>query len=121
MDRQQTIGTMSEAELAQLLSNVRAGNVDAWGELYRQYAPAIFRFCRRVLPAREDAEIRQHEAERGHIEGRHPARRDPPERDGQGHRDDRRKLVAVDEQVSPSPVRRGHGFKFSRTRDDPRT
>src|ERR1700735_2552410 len=56
MDRQQTIGTMSEAELAQLLSNVRAGNVDAWGELYRQYAPAIFRFCRRVLPAREDAE-----------------------------------------------------------------
>src|ERR1700685_2416277 len=56
MDRQHTIGTMSEAELAQLLSNVRAGNVDAWGELYRQYAPAIFRFCRRVLPAREDAE-----------------------------------------------------------------
>jgi RNA polymerase sigma-70 factor, ECF subfamily len=56
MDRQHTIGMMSEAELAQLLSEVRAGNVDAWGELYRQYAPAIFRFCRRVLPAREDAE-----------------------------------------------------------------
>src|SRR6202161_2991635 len=56
MDRQTTAGAMNDAELAQLLSNVRAGNVDAWGELYRQYAPAIFRFCRRVLPAREDAE-----------------------------------------------------------------
>jgi RNA polymerase sigma factor (sigma-70 family) len=34
----------------------RAGNADAWGELYRQNAPAIFRFCRRALPTREDAE-----------------------------------------------------------------
>jgi len=56
MDRQKTTGTMSEAELTQLLAQVRAGDSDAWGELYRQYAPAIFRFCRRVLPAREDAE-----------------------------------------------------------------
>ncbi len=56
MDRQTTTGTMSEADLAQLLSQVRAGDNDAWGELYRQYAPAIFRFCRRLLPAREDAE-----------------------------------------------------------------
>jgi RNA polymerase sigma factor (sigma-70 family) len=47
---------MSEAELAQLLSQVRAGNADAWGDLYTRHAPAIFRFCRRVLPAREDAE-----------------------------------------------------------------
>ncbi|HTX14280.1 MAG TPA: RNA polymerase sigma factor [Candidatus Baltobacteraceae bacterium] len=47
---------MSEPELAQLLSQVRAGNTDAWGELYRQHAAAIFRFCRRVLPTREDAE-----------------------------------------------------------------
>ena len=47
---------MSEAELAQLLSQVRAGNSDAWGDLYRQHAAAIFRFCRRVLPTREDAE-----------------------------------------------------------------
>ncbi|MGO9588874.1 MAG: RNA polymerase sigma factor [Candidatus Acidiferrales bacterium] len=47
---------MSDSELAQLLSQVRAGNSDAWGDLYRQYAAAIFRFCRRVLPAREDAE-----------------------------------------------------------------
>jgi RNA polymerase sigma-70 factor (ECF subfamily) len=47
---------MSEAELAQVLSQVREGDADAWGELYRRYAPAIFRFCRRLLPTREDAE-----------------------------------------------------------------
>jgi len=56
MDRQKTTGAMSEAELAELLSQVRAGDTDAWGELYRQHAAAIFRFCRRVLPTREDAE-----------------------------------------------------------------
>jgi RNA polymerase sigma-70 factor, ECF subfamily len=56
MDRQTTTATMSDADLAQLLSQVRAGDNDAWGELYRQFAPAIFRFCRRLLPAREDAE-----------------------------------------------------------------
>ena len=56
MDRQTTAGAMNDADLAQLLSQVRAGESDAWGELYRQYAPAIFRFCRRLLPAREDAE-----------------------------------------------------------------
>jgi RNA polymerase sigma-70 factor (ECF subfamily) len=56
MDRQKTTGAMSDSELAQLLSQVRAGNADAWGDLYRQYAAAIFRFCRRVLPTREDAE-----------------------------------------------------------------
>ena len=47
---------MSAAELADVLSQVRAGDAEAWGELYRLYAPAIFRFCRRALPAREDAE-----------------------------------------------------------------
>ena len=47
---------MSEADLVQMLSQVRAGDTEAWGELYRHYAPAIFRFCRRLLPAREDAE-----------------------------------------------------------------
>jgi RNA polymerase sigma-70 factor, ECF subfamily len=56
MDRQKTTGAMSEADLAQMLSQVRAGHAEAWGELYRQFAPAIFRFCRRLLPAREDAE-----------------------------------------------------------------
>jgi RNA polymerase sigma-70 factor, ECF subfamily len=47
---------MSAAELADALDLARAGNREAWGQLYRQYAPAIFRFCRRALPSREDAE-----------------------------------------------------------------
>ncbi len=48
--------------LGRALSGVRAcdfpllRDADAWGELYREYAPAIFRFCRRALPTREDAE-----------------------------------------------------------------
>jgi RNA polymerase sigma-70 factor, ECF subfamily len=56
MGGRQTTGAMSEAELTELLAQVRAGDVDAWGELYRRHAPAIFRFCRRTLPTREDAE-----------------------------------------------------------------
>ena len=56
MDERTTAGEMNSTELDELLSRVRAGNADAWGELYRAYAPAIFRFCRRALPAREDAE-----------------------------------------------------------------
>jgi RNA polymerase sigma-70 factor, ECF subfamily len=47
---------MSGTELGQVLSQARDGDPDAWGRLYREYAPAMFRFCRRVLPAREDAE-----------------------------------------------------------------
>jgi RNA polymerase sigma-70 factor, ECF subfamily len=56
MERRKATGTMSAAELAEVLTQVRAGDAEAWGELYRQYAPAIFRFCRRALPTREDAE-----------------------------------------------------------------
>ncbi|MGA8036062.1 MAG: sigma-70 family RNA polymerase sigma factor [Candidatus Acidiferrales bacterium] len=47
---------MSAAELADVVERVRAGEAEAWGELYRLYAPAMFRFCRRALPTREDAE-----------------------------------------------------------------
>src|ERR1700676_2059535 len=43
-------------EPTQAIPRARAGDADAWGELYREYAPAIFRFCRRALPTREDAE-----------------------------------------------------------------
>src|SRR5881227_4020216 len=43
-------------EPTEAIARARAGDADAWGELYRQYAPAIFRFCRRALPTREDAE-----------------------------------------------------------------
>jgi RNA polymerase sigma-70 factor (ECF subfamily) len=47
---------MPGAELTETIARARTGNTEAWGELYKQYAPAIFRFCRRALPAREDAE-----------------------------------------------------------------
>lgn len=47
---------MSAAEIGEMLARVRAGDTDAWGELYQQYAAAIFRFCRRALPTKEDAE-----------------------------------------------------------------
>ena len=56
MGERKAAGAMSDTELARLLSQVRAGDANAWGELYRRYAPAMFRFCRRLLPAREDAE-----------------------------------------------------------------
>jgi RNA polymerase sigma factor (sigma-70 family) len=39
-----------------LIVRARAGDTQAWGDLYRKYAPAIFRFCRRAMPTREDAE-----------------------------------------------------------------
>ncbi len=38
------------------VARARAGDAEAWGQLYHDYAPAIFRFCRRALPTREDAE-----------------------------------------------------------------
>src|ERR1700741_4793942 len=49
MERRNITGEMSAAELAEVLGNVRAGDSEAWGELYRRYAPAMFRFCRRAL------------------------------------------------------------------------
>ena len=56
MEPRKASEAMSPAELAEALAGARAGNADAWGQLYRQYAPAIFRFCRRTLPSHEDAE-----------------------------------------------------------------
>ena len=44
------------AESTEAIARARAGDQEAWGDLYREYAPAIFRFCRRALPTREDAE-----------------------------------------------------------------
>ena len=43
-------------EPTEAITRARAGDAEAWGELYREYAPAIFRFCRRAMPTREDAE-----------------------------------------------------------------
>src|SRR6266481_854392 len=45
-----------QASEQERIARAKAGDSEAWGELYRQYAPAIFRFCRRVMPTREDAE-----------------------------------------------------------------
>lgn len=45
-----------QASLQERIALAKAGNAEAWGELYRQHAPAIFRFCRRAMPTREDAE-----------------------------------------------------------------
>jgi len=43
-------------EPTEAIAKARAGDAEAWGTLYRDYAPAMFRFCRRALPTREDAE-----------------------------------------------------------------
>src|ERR1035438_2668268 len=43
-------------EPTEAVARARAGDAEAWGQLYHDYAPAIFRFCRRALPTREDAE-----------------------------------------------------------------
>ena len=45
-----------KTEATEAIARARAGDAEAWGDLYREYAPAIFRFCRRALPTREDAE-----------------------------------------------------------------
>jgi len=51
--RMSTAGTK---EAGEIVARARAGDAEAWGDLYREFAPAIFRFCRRALPTREDAE-----------------------------------------------------------------
>jgi len=45
-----------QAGIVKQIADARAGDTEAWGELYREHAPAIFRFCRRAMPTREDAE-----------------------------------------------------------------
>lgn len=56
MEKRKAPGAMNAEELTRTLTQAREGDSEAWGELYRQYAGPIFRFCRRTLPAREDAE-----------------------------------------------------------------
>jgi RNA polymerase sigma-70 factor (ECF subfamily) len=48
--------SQGDAKLADSIARAGAGDAEAWGELYRQFAPAIFRFCRRALPTPQDAE-----------------------------------------------------------------
>lgn len=54
-----TSGSNSEEKqpvLAALVAQARNGDQNAWAEIYTQFAPGIFRFCRRAMPSREDAE-----------------------------------------------------------------
>jgi RNA polymerase sigma factor (sigma-70 family) len=45
-----------EENQADLVARARDGNHDAWAEIYTYFAPGVFRFCRRAMPSREDAE-----------------------------------------------------------------
>jgi RNA polymerase sigma-70 factor (ECF subfamily) len=54
--RPERMSAPGKTEAIEAIARARAGDAEAWGELYREYAPAIFRFCRRALPTREDAE-----------------------------------------------------------------
>jgi RNA polymerase sigma factor (sigma-70 family) len=45
-----------KTETTEAVARARAGDAEAWGDIYREMGPAIFRFCRRALPTREDAE-----------------------------------------------------------------
>src|ERR1700758_4816979 len=54
--RPERMSAPGKPEPTEAIARARTGDADAWGELYREYAPAIFRFCRRALPSREDAE-----------------------------------------------------------------
>jgi RNA polymerase sigma-70 factor (ECF subfamily) len=53
---QKGMSSPGRTELSHAITQAQAGNPEAWGELYRQYAAPIYRFCRRALPSREDAE-----------------------------------------------------------------
>lgn len=46
----------NQGALAALVAQARDGDQNAWAEIYTQFAPAVFRFCRRAMPSREDAE-----------------------------------------------------------------
>jgi RNA polymerase sigma-70 factor (ECF subfamily) len=45
-----------KTEPTDVVVRARTGDAEAWGDLYREFAPAIFRFCRRAMPTHEDAE-----------------------------------------------------------------
>ena len=54
--RPERMSAPGKTEPTEAIARARAGDADAWGVLYQEYASAIFRFCRRALPTREDAE-----------------------------------------------------------------
>src|ERR1700693_4042489 len=59
MDARRHPEGMSPAQQAvaqEPIALAKTGNAEAWGGIFREQAPAIFRFCRRAMPTREDAE-----------------------------------------------------------------
>src|ERR1700747_207149 len=54
--RSDRMSAAGKTDPTEAIARARAGDAAAGGELYREYAPAMFRFCRRALPTREDAE-----------------------------------------------------------------
>ncbi len=47
---------VAASEPTETIARARSGDAEAWGELYSHYAAAVYRFCRRVMRTREDAE-----------------------------------------------------------------
>jgi RNA polymerase sigma-70 factor (ECF subfamily) len=47
---------MDEESLTERVEQAQRGDRNAWGDVYREVAPLVFRLCRRILPTREDAE-----------------------------------------------------------------
>ncbi len=56
MESARVARTAKENDLRPVLAQARKGDAEAWGELYRQFAPAIMRFCRHALGNQQDAE-----------------------------------------------------------------
>jgi len=54
--RPEGMNESDQQRLADCIARARTGSLEAWGDLYRKFAGPIFRFCRRALPTREDAE-----------------------------------------------------------------
>src|ERR1700730_5315458 len=54
--RPERMSAPGKTEPTQAIARARTGDADAWGELYREYAPAIFRFCRRARTTRGEAD-----------------------------------------------------------------
>jgi RNA polymerase sigma-70 factor, ECF subfamily len=44
------------AALRATIDRAREGDPEAWASVYTQFAPAVYRFCRRTMPSPEDAE-----------------------------------------------------------------
>lgn len=47
---------MTQSILAEGVKRAQMGHRDAWGDVYRELSPSVYRLCRRVLPTPEDAE-----------------------------------------------------------------